>query len=104
MESQNILRKYIESILKLQEENKNSPLSLDELNQLHQELGLSREDLNFIDKKFQDSFQRGLGFIRYQDWNRAIEELEQAIVLKPLHIEVLYRLAEAYHGRSIKNT
>ena len=102
MESQNILRKYIESILKLQEENKNSPLSLDELNRLHQDLGLSREDLNFIDKKFQDNFQRGLGFIRYQDWNRAIDELEQAVILKPLHIELLYRLAEAYHGRSVK--
>ncbi|MDX2303040.1 MAG: hypothetical protein NW226_09580 [Microscillaceae bacterium] len=102
MEFDKILRTYIEHLLKLQEEHQNTPLTLDELDRLHQELGLTPQELDFIDKKFQDYHHRGLGFFRYQDWDRAIQELEQALILKPLHMEVLDLLAEAYMNRSRK--
>lgn len=104
-ESERIIQAYIEQIYKLQEQHRNKPLEVDELNQIAQELGLSERDLDFIDQKFQDFLDRGLGFIRYENWDKAIEELQQAVNLKPLHIQALQELARAYYQRwrKVKN-
>ncbi len=99
--SDKILEAYIEKVLRLQQEHQSQALSPALMQQVAQDLGLSREDLDRIDQRFQDHLQRGVGFARYQDWNRAIEELQQAIILKPLHIEALYQLAEAHYRKGL---
>lgn len=90
------LQTYIQKVLSLQKEKSESVLSVEELNQVAEELGLSAEDLDYIDQKFEDFLERGKGFMRYQQWQRATDELSQAIMLKPLHIEALSNIAEAY--------
>jgi hypothetical protein len=65
-------------------------------------LGLTAEDLHLIDRRFADYLHRGQGFARYRNWDKAVEELQQAVVLKPLHIEALYSLAEVLRGRFLE--
>ncbi len=91
-----ILEDYIQQVLKLQEEHQQVPLKVEELNRIAAQLGLSASDLDFIDQKFQDYFYRGKGYLRHQNWDKAIEELSQGLMIKPLHIESLFGLAEAY--------
>ncbi len=74
-----------------------------ELDQLAQELGLSDADLDWIDQQFYAFLERGKGFASFQNWEKAIPELEQALHLKPLHLEALLALAGAYRGRWVKS-
>ncbi|NJO01532.1 MAG: hypothetical protein HC880_07450, partial [Bacteroidia bacterium] len=55
--------------------------------------------MDYIDRKFQDYLHRGQGYIRYKNWDRAINELQQAVNLKPLHLEALTELADTYRQR-----
>jgi tetratricopeptide (TPR) repeat protein len=98
-DAEKILQTYIEHILKLQEEHRQVPLTVEELNLVASELGLTSSEIQFIDSKFKDYLFRGQGFIRYKNWDRAIEDLEKAVILKPLHLDVLFGLAEAYKNR-----
>ncbi|MCU0447562.1 MAG: hypothetical protein MUE85_21905 [Microscillaceae bacterium] len=93
------LEAYIAQILKIQQGKSQEPLDIEELNQIARNLGLSPEDLNLIDEKFRGFLQRGLGYGRYQNWHKAIEELQQAVNIKPMHIEALFGLADAFRER-----
>ena len=46
-----------------------------------------------------DSINRGQGFLRYQNWDDAVGELERARALSPNSTDVLLPLAAAYAGR-----
>lgn len=94
-----LLEAYIEQVLKLQEEHRQIPLKVEELNRIASQLGLSASELDFIDQKFQDYFYRGKGYLRHQNWDKAIEEFSQAILIKPLHIDSLFGLAESHFFR-----
>ncbi len=91
-----ILEAYIAKVLKLQAEHRQVPLQVEELNRIAGELGLSEAELDFIDQKFQGYFYRGKGYLRHRNFDKAIEELSQALLIKPLHIETLFGLAEAH--------
>ncbi len=91
-----ILEAYIAQVLKLQAEHRKLPLQVEELNRIASELGLSEIELDFIDQKFQDYFYRGKGYLRHHNFDKAIEELSQGLLIKPLHIETLFGLAEAH--------
>jgi hypothetical protein len=101
-DSENLLEQYIQQILKIQLEKNQTPLQVAELNQIAQNLGLTEADLRLIDQKFNDYLYRGQGFARYRNWDKAIEELNQAVILKPLHIEALYHLADACRWRFLE--
>jgi hypothetical protein len=93
------LQAYVAQILKIQQAKSQEPLDIEELNQVARNLGLSPEDLDLIDEKFRGFLQRGLGYSRYQNWQKAIEELQQAVNIKPMHIEALFGLADAFRQR-----
>lgn len=95
-QEEKILEAYIAQVLKLQAEHRQVPLQVEELNRIAGELGLSEAELDFIDQKFQDYFYRGKGYLRHHNFDKAIEELSQALLIKPLHIETLFGLAEAH--------
>ncbi|MCU0448034.1 MAG: PspC domain-containing protein [Microscillaceae bacterium] len=100
-ESDDMIQAYINKVLKIQQEQRQRPLDVDEMNRIAEELGMSESDRAFIQKKLKDYIARGQGYSRYEDWDSAIEEFEQALALNPFNVEVLYGLANAHKHRSM---
>lgn len=98
-ESDEMIQAYIQKVLKLQQEQKQRPLDTDEMSRIAEELGMSDADMAFINRRLQDYIARGQGYSRYEDWESAIEEFQQAVTLSPNNIEALYGLANAYRHR-----
>jgi phage shock protein PspC (stress-responsive transcriptional regulator) len=98
-ESDDMIQAYIQKVLRIQQEQKQRPLDEYEMQRIAEELGMSSDDFAFIQKKFKDYLARGQGYSRYEDWDSAIEEFEQAIVLNPSNVDVLYGLANAHKQR-----
>jgi phage shock protein PspC (stress-responsive transcriptional regulator) len=95
-DSDNLLKSYIEKVLKLQQEQKQRPLDEGEMRRIAEELGLSDNERAYIKQRFNDYIARGQGYSRYEDWESAIEEFEQAFELNPASVDVLYGLANAH--------
>lgn len=94
-----MIQAYIKKVLKIQQEQKERPLDAEELRQIAEELGMSEDDLKYLQKKIQDYIARGKGYSRYEDWDSAIDEFQQALILSPNDLEALYGLANAYKHR-----
>jgi streptogramin lyase len=92
------LQNYIQAILRLQQER--ARLTDDELRQIALETGMSEEDLAHAQKRASDHLERGRGFLRYENWGAAVDELEQAVVLMPANPGALTLLADAYWRRN----
>jgi phage shock protein PspC (stress-responsive transcriptional regulator) len=99
MEETDKIQAYIKKILALQQEQRQRPVDSEELKRTAQDLGLSDSDMDFIERRQKDYFTRGEGYSRYEDWDSAIEEYMQAIILNPSHVEALYGIANAYKER-----
>ncbi len=99
MENADKLQEYIQKILNLQNEQREKPIDGQELKRIAIDLGLSDSEIAFINSKQKDYFTRGEGYSRYEDWDSAIEEFQQSIILNPSHVEALYGLANAYKHR-----
>ncbi|MDB5036165.1 MAG: pknD 3 [Chlorobi bacterium] len=97
--SDEILRTYIENVLRVQQESDRTALSDKELEQVALDAGMTDADLALVRQRIDDCLNRGNGFIRYRNWNDAIQELEQARALAPNNVTALNALATAYAGR-----
>lgn len=93
------LRAYIEQVLRLQRQRAKESLSDDELRQIAFEAGMTSDDLTYVQQKLNDYLNRGQGFIKYENWDGAIEELEQAIAIAPNNTLALSFLATAHLNR-----
>lgn len=93
---EDLLKNYVEAVLKFQQEKQNTRWTLAELESFSKNLGLTEEDLTQIEEHFKACLDRGNGFLYYQHLEKAIPELEMAVTLKPLHAEALYATAQAY--------
>ncbi len=100
-QSDDIIQAYIQQILKIQEQQKHGegPLTKSEMTQMAADLGMTEDDLAMIERHFNDYLVRGKGYSKYEDWDSAIEELSQAVMLNPAHVEALYALANAHKHR-----
>jgi phage shock protein PspC (stress-responsive transcriptional regulator) len=98
-ESENMIEAYIQTLLRIQEEQKERPLDEQEMKRIAYDLGMSEDDIELIQKKMSDYVARGKGYSRYEDWESAIEEFGQAISLAPNHLEALFGIANAYKHR-----
>ncbi|NJL11902.1 MAG: PspC domain-containing protein [Microscillaceae bacterium] len=98
-QSEETIKAYVQMVLQLQQEQRERPLDPEEMTRIARDLGLSEEDLAFIQKKRNDYLARGKGYSRYEDWDSAIEEYEQALALHPNDLDALYGLANAYKNR-----
>lgn len=98
-ESDEILRRYIEKIVRLQREREQEEISENDLRQIAVEAGMSDADLAYAEKRTLEYLDRGSGFIRYGNWDRAITELDQAAALAPANTTVLNALATAHWNR-----
>ncbi|MEZ4888491.1 MAG: hypothetical protein R3E32_27435 [Chitinophagales bacterium] len=96
-------QQYFEAVKKLPYQN-NHVYSSEELEQIAANLGMSKEAWNGLQKELQDSVMRGKGFMKYENWDDAIEELKHAEQINPFHLGVLMELSESYHQLWLKNS
>lgn len=94
--SMDLVAKYVEQVLKILREKQAVSEQIAQLDKLSETLGLTAHDLAYLEKQFEDGLKRGEGYLRYKQWDKATEELEQAVLLKPLHTEAIYKTALAY--------
>lgn len=97
--SEKNLEKYIEKILQIQNSRFDKDLTDDELKHIASDMGMTETDWNEIEGIFKGHLTRAKGFINYQNWDDAIKEGEQAIILKPHQPDALYTLSYAYAKR-----
>ncbi|MEO1593469.1 MAG: hypothetical protein AAFU71_19570, partial [Cyanobacteria bacterium J06632_22] len=71
----------------------------DDLDAIALELGLTEADLDRARQTAQDYVAKGNRYSQYEQWDEAIDALEQAVALGPLEYDYLYALAEALSGR-----
>ena len=95
-----ILQTYMETLLRLQRDRQRDSLTQEELRQIALDAGLSESDLAFVHERVVDFLNRGQGFLKYENWDGAIAELEQAIALEPSNTVALNALAAAHWSRS----
>jgi len=93
------LEKYIEKILQIQNSKIDSALEEKDLKTIALDMGMSESDWLEIQRTFEGHLTRAKGFINYNNWDDAISEGEQAIILNPHHIDALYALAYSYAKR-----
>lgn len=97
------LKAYFNKIIEIQQSQKNAQLSEGDLKSIAKNLGFSEDDWQFIEQNFQDHLKRAGGFLGHQNWTDAIDEFNQALILKPHHVKTLYGIASAYKGRWEEN-
>lgn len=95
-------QQYFEAVKKLSF-NTNKPHSLDELQQIATNLGMGKESWAGLQKEFQDSLMRGKGYMKYKNWEDAIQELKLSEQINPFHLGVLMELSESYKQLWLKN-
>ena len=93
------LEVYIQKILDLQDQSDPAPLTLEERKALAFELGLSEADWERLEASFDDHVARGKTFARYQNWDDALAEFEQAYAVNPYAADLVYEMARAYAKR-----
>ncbi len=94
-----LVARYVQHVLGILHDKQATTEQIAQLDKLSETLGLTEYDLAYLDKQFVDAQKRGASYLRYKQWDKAIGELEQAILLKPLHTNGLYQIADAFRAR-----
>ena len=92
--SSEAIEKYVKRILEIQ--SKNPVLLESDITAIAKELQLTDTELILIENEFKNHFDRGIGFMKFKNWPTAIEELEQAVDLKPYHYNSSLMLASSF--------
>ncbi len=95
-------QQYFEAVKKLSYNN-HKTYSLDDLQQIASNLGMGQESWNGLQKEFQDSLMRGKGYMKYENWDDALQELKHAEEINPFHLGVLMEISESYKQLWLKN-
>jgi hypothetical protein len=99
VESQTLLvRAYIDQLVTLHVQQQRW-LSLEEMRQVADGLGLSEGEITVADCEGRRLREKGLVHCRYRQWDEAIVDLTVAVSVEPLSVEGLHGLARAYQGR-----
>lgn len=96
--SEEILQKYIQKMLQIQEKQQNKPMTNEELKNIALDMGMGEEDWQKAQDMSQGYLKNGNGHLRYGNWQDAADQLEQALTLIPYSLEANYGLAKAYEG------
>lgn len=96
--SNDTIERFVQAVLQLQKEREEE-LTQEQLRQIAREIGMSADDLAYVQQQIQAHINRGTGFLRHRNWGGAIEELMQGATLAPSNITIILSLAEAHLGR-----
>ena len=93
-----LMRQYAERLLQLRGSLSQRPTAAD-LEKIALDVGLTSTDLETLRQRAQDHVTRAEGYAEFRRWDDAIAELEQAVELEPLNLDILYFLADGYRQR-----
>jgi tetratricopeptide (TPR) repeat protein len=93
------LKAFVEKLNDIQQERKEKPLSQEEMKIIAESLGMNEQDWKAVRESFQAHLDRASSFLKHENWEDAIIELEQALILQRNDEYVLYGLALAYMNR-----
>jgi tetratricopeptide (TPR) repeat protein len=93
------LKEFVEKLNVIQQERKEKPLSQEEMKIIAESLGMNEQDWRAVRETFQAHLARASSFLKHENWEDAITELEQALILQRNDENVLYGLALAYMNR-----
>ena len=94
------LESYIQKVLHLQKEKDNKGLSADELKDIAIAMGISELDL---DKAREAHNTRGHGYLKVKQYDLAVNEFQQVLILEPNNVDTLLGLASSHAGLWFKN-
>ncbi|MGD1842967.1 MAG: tetratricopeptide repeat protein [Thermonemataceae bacterium] len=94
--SNKVSQAYIQKLLNIQKLNLEKPLSEEEMKEVAFGLGMSEEEWQAVQASFQSHLDKGEGYLRYENWEDAIVELEQAVIINPHHVGAMNLLAQGY--------
>lgn len=94
MSRDRIIETYVERLLAWKD-----PITVEKLDDLAAEVGLSPEDIAAVRKQAQNHLARGKNYLDFDCVEDAIEKLTQAASLDPLNLDILQTLAAAYENR-----
>ncbi|TAF64464.1 MAG: tetratricopeptide repeat protein [Cytophagales bacterium] len=90
-----ILEAYIQKVLEIQQQQQSQGLSSEDLAEIARNMGIPENELENARSAY---LTRGQGFLKYGNWEDAIKEFQQLLILNPNNSEVLYNIAVAYAG------
>ena len=89
---------YINKVLKLKEDDKNPLITDEKVRSRALELMISEEEWDELLKEFREFSNRGQNHLRHNNYEDALEEFTNALLLNPNDINVLYLCADANYG------
>ncbi len=92
-----ILEDYVVKMLEVQQQQFEKPLSLEELKEIAESVGMSESEWQLSQELMQEHLEIGQGHLKNGNWQDAIKELEQAVAINPFHEEGLYGLAKSHY-------
>ena len=98
-DSENALAKYVEKMYEIQYNQREKALTDAELKQIAFDMGITETEWQESEKAFEGHLETGKGLILEQNYVDAIDELCNAIALKPYNPKALYFAAQAHTER-----
>ena len=93
---------FIQKVSEIQNQKDNEDLSTPDLKQIAIEIGMSDDDWEEVQKVYRDHLERGTGFFSHDNFDDALSEYQQALMLHPDSKDTLYGLATAHEGRFLR--
>lgn len=93
------LEKFVERLVDIQHAQKEKTLTESDLKGIALEMGMTDGEWIEVQNIYNGHLSRAKGFIKYKNWDDAITECEQAIVLNPHEPDILYATAYSYFMR-----
>jgi tetratricopeptide (TPR) repeat protein len=90
-------QQFFEKALAIQAQRREK-LSEAEKKEIALDLGFSEADWQAVQDSFQSHLDRGTEFLKRRNYEKAITELEDALIIQPEHTDTLAALAQAYLG------
>lgn len=89
------LQRYINKMLQMQNEQREKPLTAEELKEIALDIGMSEEEWLASQQAAQDYLSSGQTLLSYGSWEEAAKQFEQARNIMPYSQEANYGLAKA---------
>jgi len=91
------LSQFIETLYNIQKQNIDIELSDQKLKELALSAGFTQSDWEYFEREFNDIIERAKNHFQYKNYKLAIDELENAIKIKPTNTTALDLLAQSYY-------
>ncbi|HAI76169.1 MAG TPA: hypothetical protein DCM08_07965, partial [Microscillaceae bacterium] len=95
MSAQNFLQDYVRKILEIQQQRERSSISEQEMKQIAEDMGIDYGQIEEVKLAY---WMRGEGHLRNHNFEDALDEFEQLLILSPNDPNVFYNIASCYAG------